>query len=136
MHIAAFVTDSSSTTDGDVQCHVNAQFISQGGVGKCVCNIGYDGNGIVCEGTCLYECAALCTIIEFLCLLDIDECNAGNNNCHPQARCCNIEGSFACICNEGYIGDGVKCCRRSNMISFLSRTRSISKSTRKRKHKP
>ena len=76
-----------------------------------------------------------CIIIGFLCLQDIDECNASNNNCHPQAHCCNTEGSFVCACNEGYIGDGVKCCRRSNTIEFVNRIQSISKLTRKHKHK-
>ena len=59
MHIAAFVTDSSITTDDDAQCHSNAHFMSQGGMGNCVCNPGYHGNGFDCEGRCLYECMAL-----------------------------------------------------------------------------
>ena len=54
MHIAAIVTDSSSTTEDDAQCHANARFISQGGVGKCVCNPGYDGDGFDCEGRGLH----------------------------------------------------------------------------------
>ena len=33
----------------------------------------------------------------------IDNCNDMN------AMCSNTEGSFMCMCNEGYTGDGVMC---------------------------
>jgi hypothetical protein len=42
--------------------------------------------------------------------LDVDECmNAGGNNCAPEADCFNAAGSFACICRDGFEGDGVTC---------------------------
>ena len=40
---------------------------------------------------------------------DIDECTSGDNNCDANAQCENIDGSFTCICNAGYSGDGVNC---------------------------
>ena len=40
---------------------------------------------------------------------DIDECEKGNNNCHVNATCRNEEGSFLCICNDSFEGDGVSC---------------------------
>ena len=40
---------------------------------------------------------------------DIDECENGEDNCHENANCTNIEGSFACSCTPGYTGDGVNC---------------------------
>ncbi|XP_078667268.1 mucin-4-like [Branchiostoma floridae x Branchiostoma belcheri] len=51
--------------------------------------------------------------------LDIDECSAGTHNCHAQATCTNMEGSFNCTCNTGYAGDGNTCtdideCQTSN----------------------
>ena len=39
---------------------------------------------------------------------DIDECN-GDNDCHPEATCDNLAGSYSCTCNEGYKGTGSFC---------------------------
>ena len=56
------------------------------------------------------------------------------DNCHPQARCCNTKGSFVCICNRGYFGDGVNCCRRYDMkFRYASISRRMSKSKSKSK---
>ena len=41
---------------------------------------------------------------------DINECESDDlNNCHENAQCINMEGSFTCSCNPGYTGDGVNC---------------------------
>ncbi|PFX12463.1 Uromodulin [Stylophora pistillata] len=40
---------------------------------------------------------------------DIDECSENTHNCHSDANCTNNEGSFKCVCNEGYTGDGKSC---------------------------
>jgi cysteine-rich repeat protein len=42
---------------------------------------------------------------------DADECagEGGGNNCDPNATCTNTPGSFICVCNPGYTGDGVTC---------------------------
>ena len=45
------------------------------------------------------------------CLLDDDEC-AGQgigHNCHEHSSCSNTAGSFKCVCDAGYSGDGVTC---------------------------
>ena len=39
---------------------------------------------------------------------DIDECLA-ENVCHNAATCHNLEGSYYCKCDEGYVGDGFHC---------------------------
>ena len=40
---------------------------------------------------------------------EIDECALTIDNCHPEATCVNIPGSFKCSCRDGFIGDGVNC---------------------------
>jgi hypothetical protein len=41
--------------------------------------------------------------------LDIDECSVGSHNCHDNATCEDIDGSFTCTCKAGYSGDGTDC---------------------------
>jgi hypothetical protein len=46
----------------------------------------------------------------FLLCLDIDECSDGSDNCDDtNAMCMNTQGSFTCMCNVGFSGDGVTC---------------------------
>ena len=40
---------------------------------------------------------------------DIDECFLGLDGCHENATCYNTNGSFHCMCDEGYDGDGFLC---------------------------
>ena len=40
---------------------------------------------------------------------DIDECVDGNNTCDTNAICTNTDGSYYCICDDGYRGDGHDC---------------------------
>ncbi|KAL9964973.1 hypothetical protein ACROYT_G028691 [Oculina patagonica] len=55
---------------------------------RCICPQGYKGDH--CEE-------------------DIDECEDNSHNCKPYADCCNLIGSFQCICKPDYIGDGITC---------------------------
>lgn len=41
--------------------------------------------------------------------LDIDECDRGTDNCDLNANCVNTQGSFECMCREGYEGNGRMC---------------------------
>ena len=38
---------------------------------------------------------------------DVDECTS--EVCDPHADCTNTVGSYVCICEAGYTGDGVTC---------------------------
>ena len=40
---------------------------------------------------------------------DIDECVEETDNCDDNAACTNTEGSFTCLCEPGFGGDGVQC---------------------------
>ena len=55
-----------------------------------------------------------------LSILDIDECNLNLSMCQPDSYCNNTIGSYLCICNVGYSGDGfINCTSKSTEdISF------------------
>jgi len=55
---------------------------------KCGCDLGFEG--LYCN--------------------DIDECAVNADNCDRNAACINTAGSFTCVCNDGYTGDGTLCC--------------------------
>ena len=59
---------------------------------------------------------------------DEDECNHGYN-CDINAMCTNIEGGFACKCNEGWFGDGVNCTGILHSFNFYihESTQSVNK---------
>ena len=40
---------------------------------------------------------------------DIDECIEETDNCDDNAACTNTDGSFTCLCEPGFSGDGVQC---------------------------
>ena len=41
---------------------------------------------------------------------DIDECSTDTlNNCDINAGCMDIDGSFLCLCSDGYTGNGTDC---------------------------
>ena len=42
-------------------------------------------------------------------LKDIDECTLDEGNCPKNSNCNNTVGSFHCVCQKGYQGDGHNC---------------------------
>ena len=45
-----------------------------------------------------------------LCFIsDIDECSKNGSVCDENAECFNNDGSFTCICKDGYTGNGTVC---------------------------
>ena len=60
----------------------------------------------------LYVCS--CTLCSFALhqlttlVADVDEC-VQPSPCDQNATCTNTPGSYTCVCNEGYTGDGVTC---------------------------
>ena len=39
----------------------------------------------------------------------VNECEAGTADCHDNAYCTNIVGSYNCTCQPGYTGNGTTC---------------------------
>ena len=48
-------------------------------------------------------------------ILDLDECQEGTHNCHANAACMNTNGSFTCLCNPGFTGNGVNCASKRSI---------------------
>ena len=93
----------------------------------CSCNLGYRGDGITCkvgqcedrrcpsDQKCISPTSDECqcnqgltynTITEFC--DDIDECTL-DHDCDQNSTCVNLKGSFYCVCDTGYVGDGRTC---------------------------
>uniref|UniRef100_A0A915L883 Uncharacterized protein n=1 Tax=Romanomermis culicivorax TaxID=13658 RepID=A0A915L883_ROMCU len=56
------------------------------------------------------------------CTVDKDECATGATICHEKAACNNLFGSYKCICQPGWSGDGFSCFELTTcyMISGVS----------------
>ena len=46
---------------------------------------------------------------EITCTSDIDECVLGMNQCADDATCFDTVGSYECVCDPGFTGDGFNC---------------------------
>ncbi|XP_017164593.1 mucin-4 isoform X2 [Poecilia reticulata] len=101
---------------------------------QCVCDMGFDGNGVTC--TDIDECQMdnICPDNETECLntpgsfscvckqgytlngtqcVDVNECDTGQQDCSEFAHCNNTVGSYSCFCRSGYTGDGKNCSESS-----------------------
>lgn len=43
------------------------------------------------------------------CFSDLDECLSGARPCDVNASCTNSDGSYSCVCNQGFTGNGTVC---------------------------
>lgn len=111
-------------------CDADAVCVNQDGSARCLCNEGLTGDGESCSPIQLDECGdadlntcdpnAECTDTAsgFACecpdgydgdgkgCADVDECDAGDDDCVSNAECTNTFGSFKCDCAPGFEGDG------------------------------
>ena len=89
----------------DNPCDSNATCTNTDGSYICECNTGFTGNGTNCTGTSVF----LCVRFEASSFLDINECEMVISPCDGNATCTDTEGSFLCVCNSGYSGNGSSC---------------------------
>ena len=101
-------------------CHVQAMCNNTPSSFSCSCNIGWMGNGSICEGTSKKLIVAKISLLNFAYAIDsnikgnsftsdIDECTLNLHYCDEQAMCNNTLGSFSCSCNTGWTGNGSSC---------------------------
>ena len=56
----------------------------------------------------------VCINLLIVVYIDIDECILNISMCQPDSYCDNTIGSYLCICNVGYSGDGfINCTSKS-----------------------
>ncbi|XP_019647161.1 PREDICTED: uncharacterized protein LOC109487598 [Branchiostoma belcheri] len=53
------------------------------------------------------------------CQIDVNECDTDADNCHIHATCHNSEGSFNCVCNPGYQGNGTSCTEQIPLVGII-----------------
>ncbi|RMX58432.1 hypothetical protein pdam_00019701 [Pocillopora damicornis] len=46
---------------------------------------------------------------QYTCKKDLDECNTNQDACDSKASCINTVGSYTCLCDSSYQGDGFEC---------------------------
>lgn len=71
-------------------------------------------------------------------LSDINECaDQSLNDCDPNAKCYNLEGTFECRCKRGYRGDGkiceCECCQIYHKVYGINSPPPKKKKTKKLK---
>ena len=126
------VADIDECSIGADNCGVTAQCVNTLGSFDCVCRAGYEQDGRNCRGiysSLNMQCNGLqgilvctyneeqyyvqhCQLYTFLLSVrsaDINECSRGTDNCNANANCINTQGSFQCVCRDGYEGDGIIC---------------------------
>ena len=75
----------------------------------CTCITGFTGDGTNClsKHCSFYHSNEVYTDMHIY--LDVDECDLGIDNCHPNATCTDTDGSFECSCDPGFTGSGTDC---------------------------
>ncbi|CAH3157119.1 unnamed protein product [Pocillopora meandrina] len=102
-------SDADECQLGSFTCHAQANCVNDVGSYHCTCQAGYVGDGKhLCTGVLAFYGASsvLCSQLE----CNVDECRMGTYYCHEFAQCVNVIGSYDCVCQPGYTGDGEQSC--------------------------
>ena len=102
-----FETDVDECLEAST-CDANANCTNTVGSYNCSCNLGFTGNGSICEGQ--HKNPKGCkTPVCLSFSSDVDECAESLADCVENAYCKNTIGSYECGCNDGFTGDGFTC---------------------------
>ncbi|XP_050299870.1 nidogen [Anthonomus grandis grandis] len=96
------IGDFNPCIEGGQTCGPYSACVVEGNSFECVCNLGYYKIYSQNNPTCVDE----------------NECQT-NHNCDSNAQCHNTEGSYQCLCNPGFEGDG-KICSPVNTCANIS----------------
>lgn len=75
---------------GTHDCSPNASCVDTLDSFDCVCQTGYEGDGVFCG--------------------DVNECEMAQSVCEINATCTNSAGAYSCACNSGYVDEGSGSC--------------------------
>ena len=95
-------------------CNSNANCTDTDGSFNCTCREGFEGDGLNCTGIIISILQSstkyvMCWMVLQHLVADIPECERGLDDCDPNATCMNVIGSYDCMCNMGFTGDGFTC---------------------------
>ena len=69
------------------------------------------------ETCCQIYCLGITVFFWLFRIADVNECAESTHNCNANAMCTDMPGSFLCVCNGGYTGDGVDCQGNAIMLN-------------------
>ena len=95
-------------------CSPNATCTNGDGGYNCSCNTGYSGDGIMCFSK--FEIFMEYKVYDSSLCKDMDECSEQTHTCNINAYCMDTDGSFLCLCNDGFTGNGIYCTGQMNNI--------------------
>ena len=100
-------------------CSPNANCTDTDGSFNCTCREGFEGNGFICTGIQLLKHCLLIGDFLMSIVADIPECERELDDCDPNATCINTFGSYNCLCNTGFTGDGFTCAGQQSIGFFI-----------------
>ena len=104
--VATCPTATYATAGACAACDATCAECSGGGATACTACVSASAHPHLAGGAC--ECSSGYTATADSCI-EVDECSTNTDNCHAQATCTNLAGTFNCTCADGYAGDGVTC---------------------------
>ncbi len=59
--------------------------------------MGSEGSGLP------FKCKFVSSISSMCVYIDVDECEDGTHQCDANTQCTDTEGSYECVCSNGYV---------------------------------
>ena len=121
MHFICTFIHSADINECELEidpCNSNANCTDTDGSFSCTCKEGFEGDGLNCTGIIISilqskhnstQNYVMCWMVLQHLVADIPECERGLDDCDPNATCINTIGSYDCMCNMGFTGDGFTC---------------------------